>query len=72
MMNRTRRYMKRYCPKGMLGSACATEIFGAKHLGRNWLDVNTKLVELSGSEISVSVIHGLLISEIYLANRIRQ
>ncbi|KAE9556366.1 hypothetical protein FO519_000406 [Halicephalobus sp. NKZ332] len=53
MMNRTRRYMNRYCPKGMLGSVCAQEIFGAKYLGKNWIEINKKLSEFSPSQITL-------------------
>ena len=54
MMNRTRRYMKRYCPKGMMGNVCAQDIFGAKYLGKNWLEVNRKLNEFFPPQITAS------------------
>uniref|UniRef100_A0A7E4W5X4 Vitellogenin domain-containing protein n=1 Tax=Panagrellus redivivus TaxID=6233 RepID=A0A7E4W5X4_PANRE len=46
MMNRTRRFIDRFCSVTLKGNECAQEVFGAKLVGKNWYDVNKNLVKL--------------------------
>lgn len=54
MMNRTRRYMERYCDSELKASQCATDVFGAQPIGRNWRDI-IKKVSLAPTEIYTPV-----------------
>lgn len=45
-MNRTRRYIPRFCPQDMDGGECAELVFGARLIGKNWREIpaNVKLL----------------------------
>ncbi|TMS39281.1 hypothetical protein L596_005830 [Steinernema carpocapsae] len=44
MMNRTRRYVDRYCPYGTLTGDCAAQFFNATFLGSNWREIKKNIV----------------------------
>ncbi|KAH7724370.1 CRE-DSC-4 protein [Aphelenchoides avenae] len=46
LMNRTRRYIPRFCPQDMDGGECAELVFGARLIGKNWREIpaNVKLL----------------------------
>lgn len=50
MMNRTRRYMDRYCSSDMKARECATDYFGATYIGRNWQDILKKVSKVPNDQ----------------------
>lgn len=44
MINRTQRYIERFCPSELLAGECAEKIFGAKKLGKNWKEIRQSIV----------------------------
>uniref|UniRef100_A0A1I7YR79 MTP_lip_bd domain-containing protein n=1 Tax=Steinernema glaseri TaxID=37863 RepID=A0A1I7YR79_9BILA len=43
MMNRTRKYVLRYCPYGTLAGDCATDVFGATFIGSDWREIKKNI-----------------------------